>query len=299
MTLIAQVSDVHFGSESAESAAALLDELNREPLDLVILSGDLTLAARNSEFEAARRFIDGLRAPSLSVPGNHDITPYKLLERFTRPYKRWHTHISDELEPSWSGEGVAIVGINTARRMRLRLDWSHGSISRRQIESLGARFDALPQSAFRIVVAHHPFIAEDTEDLSNRPRVMVKRADEALQEFARQRVDLVTAGHLHRTYTAEFESDPASSGVMVSGEAQSHKVTIIQAGTAISARTRGEANSFNRIEIEGERMEVHTIALEDAGWRRSAEPMVVIDKSEGTHTTPQPKPLPGAATTAP
>ncbi|MBJ3778233.1 metallophosphoesterase family protein [Acuticoccus mangrovi] len=276
MPAFAHISDLHFGSEDPSTTRALIAELNRERLDLVILSGDLTLAARSGEYADARRFIDALKAPTIAVPGNHDITPFNLGERFLMPYRRWHRYVSAEIEPSWFGPEAAVVGLNTARRMRLRLNWSHGSLSRRQIVTLPARFAPAEANAFRIVVAHHPFIAEDTEDLSDRPRVLVKRAKAALQAFAAEGVDLVTAGHLHRTYAAAFDTPPATSAVITQEVAQSHRVTVIQAGTALSARTRGEPNSFNRIEIDGDTMEVHTVAWRGKRWERTDEPLVTI-----------------------
>ncbi len=65
----------------------------------MILSGDLTLAARDDEFQRAREFIDRLHAPTLSVPGNHDITPWNIPERMMRPYKRWRRYVAEDLEP--------------------------------------------------------------------------------------------------------------------------------------------------------------------------------------------------------
>jgi len=287
MTAIAQLSDIHFGSESEGAAAALVDALNREPLDLVILSGDLTMAARRREFEQARAFIAALKAPTLSVPGNHDITPYHLPERFSVPYRRWRKYVSRELEPVWQNADVAVVGLNTARRMRLRLDWSHGSLSRRQIAALGGRFDDLPETPFRIVVAHHPFLEEATDDFGGRPRVMVKRATQALEAFCDARVDLVLAGHLHRTYAAAYEgkdsadavdADVMEGEVLAAAETARHRVTTIQAGTALSARTRGEENSFNRIDIADGAMHVHAVVLGEDGWRRAEVPLVTVER---------------------
>ncbi|WP_457826485.1 metallophosphoesterase family protein, partial [Staphylococcus aureus] len=85
--------------------------------DLVAISGDLTMSAQRAEFRAARHFMTGLGLPVLAVPGNHDIVPYALLERFSDPYGRWHREISPETEPAWRDERVAVIGLNTARRL--------------------------------------------------------------------------------------------------------------------------------------------------------------------------------------
>jgi 3',5'-cyclic AMP phosphodiesterase CpdA len=282
VTLIAHVSDLHFGSEDPRVTAALVDALNSEPLDLVIVSGDLTMAARESEFGRARAFIDALAAPTLAVPGNHDITPFRLPERFLAPYRRWQRHVAMELEPAWFGEKAAVVGLNTARRARLRLNWSHGSLSRGQIARLGRRFRPAARDAFRIVVAHHPFLAEVSDAALQRPQVMVKRARAALGVFQREGVDLVLAGHLHRTYAARFGGTASASAVVARERAAGHSVTVIQAGTALSSRTRGERNSFNRLEIDGHRLCVRTVTWSGRRWELGARPLVVVERHAHT-----------------
>ncbi|RAI04058.1 metallophosphoesterase [Acuticoccus sediminis] len=278
MTTIAQVSDLHFGSEDPATTETLIHELNVAELDLVILSGDLTLAARHDEFERAREFIDRLKAPTLAVPGNHDVTPWNIPERLLHPWRRWRHYIAEDLEPAWFGPDVAVVGLNTARRMRLKLDWSHGSLSRGQIRTLDERFVVAPDGAFRIIVAHHPFLEEEGADLATRPKAIVQRAKKALKVFVDERVDLVTAGHLHRTYAAAFETAPATSAVVAEAGEAAHRVTVIQAGTALSSRTRGEANAFNLIEIADGRMEVRAVTWSGVKWARNPDPLVVIER---------------------
>src|SRR3954464_2209244 len=101
MTVLAHVSDLHFGAEDPAVVAGLTAELNADPPDLVVVSGDLTQGARRREFAAAQAFIAGLSAPVLAVPGNHDLTPYHLVERFSDPYRRWRRAIAEETEPAW------------------------------------------------------------------------------------------------------------------------------------------------------------------------------------------------------
>lgn len=284
MTRIAQVSDVHFGSEDPATVQSLIDELNAAALDLVILSGDLTLAARNDEFRRARAFIDALDAPTLSVPGNHDITPWNVPERMLLPYRRWRRHVGPALEPTWSNDDVAVVGLNTARRMRFKLDWSLGSLSRAQIGSLGRRFGATGPTAFRIIVAHHPFLPEEGVNLDDRPHAIVHRAQRALAAFVDQRVDIVLAGHLHRTYAAHFKKpEDVATTVTEAGE-PAHRVTVIQAGTALSSRTRNEANAYNLIQISDHRLAVHAVVWGAGAWSRAATPLAVLQRPSAMAT---------------
>jgi 3',5'-cyclic AMP phosphodiesterase CpdA len=188
--------------------------------------------------------------------------------------------VASDLEPTWVRPDAAVVGLNTARRARLKFDWSLGSLSRRQIAGLGARFRPAAKSAFRIVVAHHPFLEDEAAATPQRPQVMVKRARRALEAFHREGVDLVLAGHLHRTYAARFSGPPSASAVVAQDRVRGDQVTVIQAGTALSYRTRGERNSFNRIEIDGPVLSVHTVVWSGSRWDRAEEPLVVLDRRD-------------------
>src|SRR5579883_1462021 len=195
-TRIAHLTDLHFGAEDPSVVAALLDELKAEPPDLVAISGDLTQGARLSEFRAARAFIDKLPAPSLAVPGNHDISPYNLLERFTDPYARWRRAISPDTSPTWSNGRVAVLGLNSARRMGLHWDWSRGRVTRLRLARLLARLDSLPADLVKVVVMHHPLVAPEAAPATP----VVFGAAGALRALALRNVRLVLAGHLHRGF---------------------------------------------------------------------------------------------------
>ncbi len=254
MTRIAHLTDLHFGAEDPAVVAALLAELNADPPDLVAISGDLTQAARRREFAAARDFIDQLRAPVLAVPGNHDITPYDLWQRFSDPYARWRAAIGPDTEPAWQDGEVAVLGLNTARRIGLHWDWSHGRVTRSRLRRLVAKLAALPSGLARVVVAHHPLLPPEA---APRTRV-VGGADAALAAFAEHRVVLVLAGHLHRGYARLATS---AGGPL-----------ILQGATATSVRLRGEPNAYNRITLAADgRATVRVRAWTGAAWMTRVE----------------------------
>jgi len=259
MRVIDHISDLHFDRIDALAAEALVTELNDHPAHLVAVSGDLTMRARNREYRAAAAWLGRLKAPMIAVPGNHDITAFYPWERFMDPFGRWRAHVAPETEPLWQDDEIAVIGLNTVIRGGLHLSWEGGRVGKHGLEKLLERLEALPSNLFRIVVAHHPFLAP--EEQPDTP--LAKHAAPALERLAKAGVRLILSGHLHREYVRLHRGAAGPRTGLL--RRQQPDLMVVQAGSAISTRLRGDPNAFNRIIIEQ-----GTARIEPRRWNGTA-----------------------------
>jgi 3',5'-cyclic AMP phosphodiesterase CpdA len=172
------------------------------------------------------------------VPGNHDIALYNVASRFLAPLAKYRRYITADLAPEYVDDEIAVLGVNTARS----LTFKDGRINREQIAGLRARLADLGERT-KIIVTHHPFDLPDSFDEDD----LVDRAPLAMAMFSECGVDLLLAGHLHASHAGN-----SSARYQLPGYA----ALVVQAGTATSTRGRGEANSFNAIRLDGDRIAV-------------------------------------------
>jgi 3',5'-cyclic AMP phosphodiesterase CpdA len=218
---------------------------------VVAVSGDLTQRARRQEFERARMFLDALPGPQIVVPGNHDVPSHNLLARFGGALDNYRRYISEDLEPFYADDEIAILGLNTARSMTIK----GGRVNGEQIQRVEEKLCG-SDGMVRILVTHHPFDLPAHFDA----RHLVGRARKAMRRFARCGVDLFLAGHFHVTHCG-----PTAERYELGG----YSAIFVQAGTACSTRGRGEPNSFNVIRAERGKVTIETCALDVSGSFRS------------------------------
>jgi 3',5'-cyclic AMP phosphodiesterase CpdA len=242
MRTIVHLSDLHFGRIDPLLPEPLVESVEAARPDLVAVSGDLTQRARPEQFEQARAFLDALPSPQIVVPGNHDVPLYNAYLRFFGGLRRFRRYISEDLDPIYADEEMAVIGLNSARPLAFK----GGRFSLRQVERAREWLCGFPPRVTKIIVAHHPF------DLppGHGGRV-VGRAQMAMRRFADCGADLFLSGHLHLGHTGDTS---------IQYQIQGRSALIVQAGTATSTRGRGEANSFNVIRIEAPEIEVERLS---------------------------------------
>jgi 3',5'-cyclic AMP phosphodiesterase CpdA len=280
---LVHLSDLHFGHHDEAVVETLAEEIRLQAPDLIVVSGDFTQIGSRKEFERACLFIETLSAPVFSVPGNHDVPERNLLKRFINPYGHYKRYINADLEPFVVMDGVAIAGLKTSRRARLSLNWSDGTISHDQLDMLEERFSRHPEARCRVVVAHHPLM--HPEEPMARFQRRVKRADKALEVFARIGVRLVLSGHYHLSYVRRHEAKGEVREAAPTGPryAATAPILVAQASSTTSTRLRGEPNAYNVIDFHGGEIDIAVREWLGPNWITREK---TRDKENGQAETP-------------
>jgi len=225
MSVLLQISDTHFGTEQPHVVEALVAMAARLRPDVVVLSGDITQRARPAQFRAAKAFVDRLGARVLAIPGNHDIALFDLWARLTRPYARYAAAFGADLEPVHSSQDLLVVCVNTTRAWRHK----NGEVSTAQIHRVSKLLAAATPRQLRVVVVHQPAAVTQARDRPN----LLRGCDTATRAWSAAGADLVMGGHIHLPYTLPMPG-------------LARRLWVVQAGTAVSSRTRPRVpNSVN------------------------------------------------------
>jgi 3',5'-cyclic AMP phosphodiesterase CpdA len=261
---IVHLSDIHCGRVNPFAISPLVATITRIAPDLVAVSGDLTQRARPQEFTEARAFLDRLPTPQIVVPGNHDVPLHNVAARLLHPLRRFRRYVTDDLRPFYADDEIAVLGVNTARSLTIK----DGRINDEQVAWMSDRFRRCGPRVVKIVVTHHPFDLPAGHD----ERDLVGRARMAMEALAACGADLFLAGHLHVSHTSQSATRYAIAG---------HSALLVQAGTAASARGRGEENAFNVLRIAWP-----DIAVERFGWQPGRGEFALLLR-EGFQHTPE------------
>jgi 3',5'-cyclic AMP phosphodiesterase CpdA len=203
---------------SSEVLAAAIEDVRRQSVDRILVSGDLTHVSLESEFRAAALQLEALGTPEhvFLIPGNHDcyvsVPPERSWDHWA-PYLRGTPH--SELEPALvrclapAGprsraprfeeyptlrlhDRLAVVGLCSAIPTPIfRAGGRLGTAQLHRLERLLAELRA--RGFARVVMVHHPIVAAGEA----RRRSLWDR--KALREvLAREGAELVLHGHKHR-----------------------------------------------------------------------------------------------------
>ncbi len=232
MSIIIHLSDLHFGPSYLPALGeAVLEDINTIIPDIVVVSGDLGLRARDSEFQRAREFLERVAKPTLAIPGNHDQVVFNIIERLVSPLARYRRHSSIwGVDLSLESSIYFAVGLNDNRPILPGGFWSRAQ--REWIERECAR---APRGVARVLATHHQLEWNGWKPAGFWYPTL------ALEFLARCGVELVLNGHTHVPNAIQ-----TSQGIVIA-----------RASTATCTRTQhGEGNSYNLITFDQKEISV-------------------------------------------
>lgn len=262
MRTVIHLSDLHFGRVDPVVAEVLQQTVSDLRPDVLVVSGDFTQRARSAQFRAARAFLDSLPQPQLIVPGNHDVPMHNVFARFFSPLRNYRRHMTDDIQPSYVDEEIALIGTDTTRSFTI----GGGGIRRRELHRIRHLLKEIAPSVVRVLVAHHPFDEPHAGAAFGRARP----GPEAVEQLACEGIDVFLTGHLHVTFAG-----PTAKRYNIGGRS----AIIVEAGTATSTRVRGEPNAFNLLLVEQQ-----VITVEHRVWETSSQAFIRGEVQRFAHT---------------
>ena len=225
------ISDTHFGSSthfSNEALKSITDQVTSTDFDAFVHSGDVSQSGRSEEFQAARRFLDRVRVPSIVTSGNHDAR--------SGGQALFDKYIGSPRGVKEVGDAVFIYVDSAAP------DRDEGRLGKVKFDLIREALHEHHHAPIKVVVLHHHVIPVP---MTGRERNVLANAGDLLNMLLRFDVDLVLAGHKHYPNVYKVEN-----------------TVFVNAGTVSGQKTRfGDVNSYNVINIEPDELTVETRRL--------------------------------------
>ncbi len=187
---------------------ALIELFKEEKITHVLITGDLSVTARNVEFSMGQRFVDLLNKEGFevfTVPGNHD--HYTRRSYRKRSFYRFFEGKYDancpfnlrdhKISYTQVADGLWLVGLDTA----VATPWtsSQGYFSIEAEENLEQALKQIPQNDKIILMNHFPFFHNDPEKKQLMRAPMLKNL---LNKYPQ--IFLYLHGHTHRQTVADL-----------------------------------------------------------------------------------------------
>ncbi len=223
MSRILQISDTHIVApgaltcgvvDTATALRVLVQQVNDllpslGPIDLAVVSGDLTDHGTAEEYEHFCEIMSGLRLPYRVVPGNHDARG-ALRNAFSD--QDW---ISSQGPVNWRLDlaEVSVIGLDT-----LVSGQPYGALTPESLDWLEAQLAAL--AGFPVLLMfHHPPVKTGIAPMDAQNLRDATRLRQLLQVYeGRCRI---ACGHVHRMLTTSFAGHP-----LIIAPGSAHAVTL-------------------------------------------------------------------------
>lgn len=253
---IVHLSDLHFGGVADLDQIEELERLvpTLEP-DVIAFSGDLTQRARHGEFQRARALVRRFQdtAPTLVVPGNHDVTWWRSpfgVRGVRQKYAKYRQYFGEDLTPTLEVPGLFLAGALTAHGVavgsltpNLRDLAVKGHLPKTETDRLTRLFRQAGEPVFKVIVLHHNVVRGQLSQ-----RMGLARWPEAHRGLLATGADLVLCGHDHQ------------EGADQLGD----RLTISTTGTLSTRMRGGRPPVFNLIKVDHQAVHVQFVRWEPA-----------------------------------
>jgi Icc protein len=233
---IAHISDIHCGEITFqdELMASTIARVNALRPDVAVVTGDLTAAGYEWEFELAAGWLDQIEAPRVVIPGNHDARNVGFIH-FERFFGERFSHHRQAFDPERAerlvASGLTVVGVDSSVP-----DLDEGHIGRERYPWIRERFDR-PRDVKILAIHHHLVPIPGT----GRERNIITDAGDLLAELTRLDVDIVLAGHKHVPFFWGLNG-----------------ILICNSSTAATKRVRGlTPPSWNELRVDASTIKVY------------------------------------------
>jgi len=233
---IAHISDIHCGELTFqdELMASTIARVNALRADVAVVTGDLTAAGYEWEFELAAAWLDQIEAPRVVIPGNHDARNVGFIH-FERFFGERFSHHRQAFDPERAerlvASGLTVVGVDSSVP-----DLDEGHIGRERYPWIRERFDQ-PRDVKILAIHHHLVPIPGT----GRERNIITDAGDLLAELTRLDVDIVLAGHKHVPFFWGLNG-----------------ILICNSSTAATKRVRGlTPPSWNELRVDASTIKVY------------------------------------------
>jgi 3',5'-cyclic AMP phosphodiesterase CpdA len=261
---LVHLSDLHFGRPVDLAQIRAVERLvPRLAPDAVLLSGDISQRARHGEYQRGLAFLERMRdtAPTLMVPGNHDVewwkSPFGVVGRRVL-YAKYRRYFGEELTPVLRLPGLIVAGALSAHGLAAgSLTWNQrdltvkGHLPASETDRLTRLFAGEPEGTARVVVLHHNVLRGGISR-----RMGLAHWASAQRRLDATGADAVLCGHDHQE-----------------GAGQLPRGTVVSTAGTLTDRTRGQRPSvFNMVRVDRDAVRVeHWRWDRDAGEFRASD----------------------------
>ncbi|HET6436891.1 MAG TPA: metallophosphoesterase [Anaeromyxobacter sp.] len=246
--LIAHVSDLHIGRDTATDRAAhlLADSVEDSGVAMAILTGDVTHRGQREELRRFETIFGRLldRGRLVTVPGNHDRMGDSAGDAFMLG-----TRVSVSSRP-----GLHVVRLDSTGPHNRRLLSAHGLLTGADLAAVDAALKAAPEDVLTVLALHHHPLPLPTDAFPERLSNLLGWPNAAELPLGRElvsrvlgRCDLVLHGHRHI---------PAE---LVLGEGSERPLRVLNAGATtelgrfrVLSSRGGRVGGEAWIEVEGD-----------------------------------------------